>query len=392
MKNMKSTTFIKNLLINSSLTILSFIVFLLILEIGIRLWGSLHGKNFFSNPANKIQQYSSQVIPFRTFGKKLYSWDDQQKTILDRYDKKYPYQKADNTFRVICIGGSTTENYTNYQNSGIHYPMRLEALLQKEYPQKKIEVINTGYGAYTTIHAIILFAFDVIYWNPDLVILSLNINDLTTSYWPNFTTDYSNKFSHSFYNHRLISKEEQLLNFIFRHFRTYWWIHKRLEKIAAAEHIQSVQRKSYGLEPPQEGLKTFSTNLTTFITIAKQNRIRVLLVTEPFEPSPEMFDRHMPNKVYNDIVIYPLQNEFVEHHRRYNQEIAKVAKINGTYFVDLDQEFNANSAYFSDLVHYSDLGIEKLATTLTSYIKAQKLIQNTTVPTPEERMQSQPLR
>ena len=62
--------------------------------------------------------------------------------------------KSKNTFRIICIGDSITQGYA--QGKGLlpreqTYVYKLEKLLTKKFKDKKIEVINTGNGGYSSL-------------------------------------------------------------------------------------------------------------------------------------------------------------------------------------------------------------------------------------------------
>jgi lysophospholipase L1-like esterase len=94
-------------------------------------------------------------------------------------EQKVEVPKPPGMFRIICLGGSTTEEGGE---SGIAYPRILEELLQKEYPKRKIEVINAGKYFYSTQHAIIQYLFYLKELNPDLIIFFEGANDLITSF------------------------------------------------------------------------------------------------------------------------------------------------------------------------------------------------------------------
>ncbi|ETX06172.1 MAG: hypothetical protein ETSY2_18725 [Candidatus Entotheonella gemina] len=113
--------------------------------------------------------------------------------IASRYQELYPLEKPSGTFRIVAFGGSTTANVQAMRSQTPHYPLLLQTQLRRTLARNDIEVINVGNPSYATPHSLILLAFDVLSWQPDLVILSHNINDLTALYWPDFTFDYSNK-------------------------------------------------------------------------------------------------------------------------------------------------------------------------------------------------------
>jgi lysophospholipase L1-like esterase len=80
-------------------------------------------------------------------------------------------------FRILCLGGSTTEGFENGS-----YPQFLQDLLQYRYPDKSIEVVNGGHFFYNTEHAIIEYLFLLKDIDPDLIIFFEAVNDLMTSF------------------------------------------------------------------------------------------------------------------------------------------------------------------------------------------------------------------
>lgn len=336
----------------------SILVTLLILEMGIRGYDAFQGRSFFKTSGNILAE-PIKLFPFRTFGFTLYKTIDGQTYISSRHGELYPVKKPSHTFRIVCIGGSTTENLIE----GIHYPKVLESLLKGRLHRDNIEVINLGNSAYATPHFIILLALDVISWKPDLVILSENVNDLNAMYFPNFTYDYSHKYSNPFYLPDYASRFT-IPNILFQHSRLYWFMYHRLHK----EHTYSIQRKSYGDIPTPLASMVFKRNLQSFVTLAQANGIQVLLASQSLQPSEEYFVKHVQYKSYNDIVIYPLHNEFVSHHKYFNKIIEQVATETKSFYLDNDAILNGEKDYFVDPVHYSRKGVEQLAENYANYL------------------------
>ena len=344
----------------------------LVVEIGIRSYDAFRGLGFFSNHRNPLSTSKKPMIPFRTFGFELYKKIDGEVFISSRHGELYPLENSSHTFRIVCFGGSSTENEAVFNIEGIHYPLLLQSKLRERLRRDNIEVINVGYSAYATPHSIILLALDVLSWNPDLVILSHNVNDMLIMYWPDFTFDYSNKYSHIFFsvpNHTSLSTP---MNVIFQHSQFYWFVRARIENLFKQKIV--FQRKSYGNQPNPMAIKVFERNLRSFITLAKSNGIHVLLSTQPLQPCEDYFFRHMSYKPYNNVVVYPLHNEFVKHFSAYNQMTEKTAKDMGVFFIDNDQIMGGQKEYFIDFVHYSKGGVEELAQNYSDFIIANKII------------------
>jgi len=346
------------------------LLIILVLELGIRGYDVWQGRGFFYEGRNILKQIKP-LVPFRTFGFPLYREVNGKLYISFRQEELYPFKKPKGTFRIICFGGSTTEQITR---DGWHYPLLLQYLLRKRLKRDNIEVINVGNSAYATPHSLILLELDVLWWNPDLVVLSHNVNDLGVMYWPGFRVDYSNKYETRFYSVPDYASRFTLPNVLFQHFQIYWVIRERLKMKLAEGRGVGIRRKSYGDRPNLLAQKVFEQNLRSFVTLAKSKGIKVILGTQPLQPSEEYFLRHIKYKEYNSIVVYPLHNEFVKHHRAYNDIIRKVARETGVGLVDNAALLGGDKKYFIDFVHYTERGLGEIARNFAEYIISHNLV------------------
>lgn len=346
---------------NSVLLLLSVFIGLVVLEIGVRSYDAARGFGFFSEHRDLVAS-EIKILPFRTFGFELYRNRDGKRYISSRHGELYPLQKSEGTFRVVVFGGSTTENLNVFRTSGVHYPAVMQQKLRQELNRSNIEVINVANSSYATPHSLILLALDVVSWQPDLIIVSHNINDLLASYWPNFTFDYSNKYGNDFYNVPDFKHTYTALNVFFQHSQLYWVLRKSLKRITNNRSgLPGLKRRSYGDEPSPVALRTFKRNIRSIVAIAKKNGIKVLLGTQALLPTEEYFNIHMEGKPYNHIVIYPLHEEFVSHHEAFNDAIVEVAISEDVYYIDNRLAISGDKQYFIDFVHYTAEGVEQLA-------------------------------
>jgi hypothetical protein len=103
--------------------------------------------------------------------------------------------KNKETIREICMGGSTTYGFLIDELSDT-YPYLLENNLQTKYPNKKIEVINAGLEAGSSIEEVMLYQFKIRYLNPDIIILrtggndASNISEISSNYTPDMNFLY----------------------------------------------------------------------------------------------------------------------------------------------------------------------------------------------------------
>ena len=343
---------------------------MLFLEASIRTYDLFRGYGFFSNHRNLVNTTTTEQIsfPFRTYGFPLYKEVNDVTHISSRHGELFPIPKPTDTYRIVVFGGSTTENSHVYDQAQMHYPLLLQSYLREELTSDNIEVINLGMSGYGMPHSLILLELDVLSWSPDLVILSHNINDLLASYWPNFTYDYSHKYGtqHYFYN---IS----LPNLILQHSQLYWTVKFSLRRLRL-DIASEITRKPYGVDLPKEIMGVFKRNLNTFVAISKQNNVQALLGNQPLQRNEEYFDNHMRHKKYNDIVVYPLHDEFVIHHNIFNKIIQEVAKETNVLFIDNDSVLANNEELFIDFVHYTSTGVQVLAQNYVDYILTHNII------------------
>lgn len=337
----------------------------------------IRGDGFSSGRFNLLPKNVKSVLPFRTFGFELYKSVNGVKYISSRHGELYPIKKPNGTFRIVVFGGSTTENKRSFKEAKIHYPLVLQSKLRESLDTKAIEVINVGYSAYATPHSLILFELDVLSWEPDMIIVSHNINDLSAAYWPDFAFDYSNKYGNEFYS---IPDYQSLFtpsNVLFQHSRLYWFVHGLMNDLNNKERRNEsgkLQRKSYGNNPPQLAIDIFKRNLRSFVALAKENGIIVLLGNQPLQPSEELFVRHIGHKPYNSIVKYPLHNEFVHHHSIFNEAIRQVSEEAGALFIDNKSKLGENIEYFIDYVHYTPKGVHVLANNYAEFMLSGNVI------------------
>ncbi len=350
------------------------LVFFAVGELAIRTSDALKGDNFFSNEQNRLSaKNGNPIIPFTVFGPHFYTKKDGVKYISSTHNELYPLIKPKNTFRIVCMGESTTENDVAYRDYKMHYPLELQRMLQQKYPDKNIEVINTSYAAYSSAHLLVLLLLDVISWNPDLVVISENINDLDAAYWDDLNFDYSNKYGTLQFLPDYYEKFTTL-NVLFQWSSFYWYLKDRVRYYSEKfQQKKEMTRISYGNEPPKLGQEIYKRNLLNFYYIANKWNIPVLYSTEPLNSITGSFGYSYWNEKIKTVRL-PLDSERKEHHEFYNKIIKEVAKSTNAYFIDNDSLFGGDSKYFIDEVHYTKLGIKELAKNYFDYIVSKNII------------------
>ena len=153
----------------------------------------VHPKNVYALPVPQPATESRWEVPFFRYKPNHFTEEtDPLKTnSMGFRSPEILIPKPKGIFRILCIGGSTTHEAG--QNA-VTYPMRLETLLKRKFPEQPCEVINAGIpGIFSQGH--LLRLHDYLKVEPDLVIAHLGVND-TLNIYKNPATNIPAKATH----------------------------------------------------------------------------------------------------------------------------------------------------------------------------------------------------
>ncbi|UCD55392.1 MAG: hypothetical protein JSV93_00925 [Candidatus Omnitrophota bacterium] len=288
--------------------------------------------------------------------------------------KNQSIDKNDNTFRIICLGGSTTGNFALPVEK--RYPNTLHRILQNYYPSVDIEVLNAGTNWYTTKHSLISYVTYYEDWNPDLIIVMHAINDLARSFSPvDFAMgEYNDLWTHFYGSAINAAKSPTFEQHILRYFETplnAWY-----SKLRFLERDYSVKRYI--------SLPAFKKNLTKLVKYIKNNKSDIILVTQPSLYKEDMredelrllyFGRTISNMRLNFIQReYPSPQSFCQAMKLFNKTVKEVSSKEGVILIDADNAVSKDLRNFRDDVHYTERGAETLAEIIAEKIIDERLI------------------
>jgi len=102
---------------------------------------------------------------------------------LGLHDKEYNPIKANNTYRIIVVGDSITENIGGYVADELLFHEILEKMLNEDSKNMKYEVWNAGVRSYNSLQEYLYFQNRLLKFKPDLVIIAhLESNDFDPPY------------------------------------------------------------------------------------------------------------------------------------------------------------------------------------------------------------------
>jgi lysophospholipase L1-like esterase len=301
-------------------------------------------------------------------------------------------KKPENTYRIFVLGGSTVHNgHLPYEDTPTKV---LEKLLQKEYPNKKIEVLNAGVDGYTSEHSLIQYLFKIKDFQPDVVIMWHGINDLYYSCSPsdraygNYQSDYSHFLSAGGTMVLRYFSPQPILSV---HLLSYDFITKAIQdnlftdityinnKVPQDPDIYTrvTDDQEYTMQHPS--IASYERNVSSLIAAVKADNVSLLLGNQGNlyvdNPSQEVLRKiWMPAKLCSQNKKIPSLASFKASMDQFNQRMKNIAESNEVPFVDFASVLPQNLSYFEDDVHYTKKGSELVAKSLFEKIVSLQLI------------------
>jgi tetratricopeptide (TPR) repeat protein len=128
------------------------------------------------------------IVPARQGGKDVYQFNQWvAKRYFDPVRVSVPAMspetfvriKAPNTFRIFCLGESTTAGFPF--ECQVPFPKQLQVILARSFPQYQFEVVNAGISAVNSFTVIDLLP-DILDAQPDLILVYMGHNEFYGAY------------------------------------------------------------------------------------------------------------------------------------------------------------------------------------------------------------------
>lgn len=101
---------------------------------------------------------------------------DESRTALPLLTPElFPRQKSATTFRILCLGESTTAGFPF--DCQVPFPVQLRELLSRAYPERRVEVLNAGIAAISSAVLLDMLPDLLEGTHPDCVIIYLGHNE-----------------------------------------------------------------------------------------------------------------------------------------------------------------------------------------------------------------------
>lgn len=332
-----------------------------LLELGFRTYDwAWRGFEFWWDPAYSAQQRTQLGNPFLLFRGAVTDWASRMKT-----PAQIVAPQGRKLIRVVCVGGSTTQDATAFWEAQTTYPSHLQQLLNDDLGPNSdvvVEVINAGFASHSTLHMLVLLETELLQLKPDLVIAYENINDLVVNYFPGpMTPAYANKFLDAYYlPPELTSERTTLLD----HSRLYTWGRDSFRRVATY-HIRYTDA-----ELPLPHRDQYRQNLHHLAVLSRLAGADVVFGLQAMAPTQELFERHFKSKSFNPKVAYPRIDQLRRHFESYHAAMRELATAEQIPVADPYRRLVDKPEWFADIVHVKAAGARVVAEEFAATLKA----------------------
>lgn len=334
-----------------ALSLGTLVTVLLLVEIGFRGYDCcFQGLPFFWDPAVASKKTTELYNPLLLFRGPWQDWHGRIKTA-----EQIVEPKGRKVLRIVCLGGSTTQDMTAFGEGRITYPTELQISLNArlgDHCKVVVETINAGFAAHSTMHMLVLLETELLSLRPDVLIVYENINDLIVNYFPGPTAPvYANKFRDPFY----IPPEMTVAKTTFcDHSRLLTWGRDRV-KANAWYNVRYTDSPK-----PLAHADTFRNNLCNIHAIAQRHGMVVVFGLQAFAPDQQLFENHFHSKPYNDAIYYPRIEVLHQHFQAYNRIVREMAAECSCACADPYGALLGQNELFADAIHLHAEGARRV--------------------------------
>lgn len=266
--------------------------------------------------------------------------------------------KPRGTFRIVCIGGSTTYD-TLARSDDEAWPARLEKLLRARHPN--VEVVNAGTPSHSLRHSI-----GPVVWpniekvEPDLIFSYHAANEVTDVARSTFAPRQKYERREEWSAVRLLTDWSLLAYKV--------WL--------LADAVTKPEEKEGSGTLPESGPAEFEAALAELVARARARGARLALGTFALRwradqpPEAKKTLAQGAANVFPGLSLAGIEGAFA----RYNALIEKAARASGAVLVPIAAELGGHEEYFGDVMHHSAEGSKKMAEVVARALEESKLL------------------
>jgi len=324
-------------------------------EIALRLHHRLAAGTPFFSVFPGYRQRSFPLDPFLAFGPRV-DWQIEGKQHPETaYFNAQGFRthetlgaRPPGELRIVALGGSTTEDVWN--DAGIHWPLIAEQELHAR-GRTDVRIYNAAMSAYTSAHNLVQLELDVLPYEPNVVLLMQNINDLIVVYAAGalgHPVDGSYHIRYGRKDRTGVTDDSDVVLL-----RSVDFVRSRLERLRASPPPPPPLER-YDLEA---GARLFRRNLESFAAVARVHGVLPVFVTEPIARAQEPSEAGDAAERRDPLDRYPPHERFLADFDRYNDVVRETGAALGVAVIDAARRVPADAALFMDTIHTTTAGV-----------------------------------
>lgn len=346
--------------------ILGFAALLVLGEVGARIGGAISERDFSYAEEETL---SSLYVPHPFVGYALRPGarsDPKRKrsytvNSLGFRGEEISRKKPAGTYRIVCVGGSTTWGWDAWSNETT-WPEMLQSKLRAAKgfggQAARVEVINAGVPGYTLMESFVNLKMRVLPLEPDLIIVYHAANDGRAIARGDVLPDYTHV--------RRTWSEPPPPGFMTR---TFGWSYlfglltpgnraaqRDLDNRLHVPEFESLPVRE--ADEIDEGLNIVRSTLREMVALARTHGAEIALCTYAWSRDPHP-KPNMQNWMDHQVAVM----------ERVNEVIRSVAASEKTRLIDVNEHGPRSREEFTDIIHLTDAGRQRLAETIANYIE-----------------------
>jgi lysophospholipase L1-like esterase len=294
------------------------------------------------------------------------------------------YVPAANQFRILTVGGSTTE--TTYLDQDETWAALIQQKLKKTVDGRDVWVGNVGKSGYSSVKYLLILQYLLPQLSDtDAVIVLAGVNDLSGAWKQRDLALYDPEVDHGSKVRQTFWSDSSLYCKTYTTFLAYsvmnrltnaglgidetgsWVQDPRNQRRNASRFIDDMPAQF------DRALERYEENIVSMGETVRKNSARIVFLTQPYA-----WRNDLPAE-FNDLLwfggngrgeYYSLE-AMIQSLDAFNRRLLDTCRDHEFECVDLAPELNGNLDCFYDDVHFNEAGAAKVADVVAAYMKAR---------------------
>jgi lysophospholipase L1-like esterase len=301
------------------------------------------------------------------------------------------YPEDASTYRIFAMGGSTT--ICSFLDDAKAWPAVLQQKLPRTADGREVWVGNIGKSGLTTRSHVLQMRYLTPQYQADAILVLAGVNDLVRRIWDDEACDPHFLASDENANFLMFQTFSILPDGLYPFYKCFglWKLARRTksylknyisEESLLAEIKRSRDLLHYGrvidtLPDLEKALEEYAGNLLQIIQAAKQQNLRLIMMTQPVWWNPRLTAAERASLLPLGSIGYSAPSIKYDYYsvevmaecmRMYNDKLVDTCRQFGVEYIDLASRVPQTSQVFYDDCHFTEFGAELVADIVVDYL------------------------